>query len=160
MLEKCTRLWRKAHLEVKMWKNCSLRSTFLRAVCEWRAVCKWVLQSLLWSVLSRTCSSTNVLFRVIIAMVVLSTTCPSTCLFICCCILSLHWVIASGCVNGCAYVSSRFLWVTCVSLLISSAYVSVSILCVSSDRRCSRKWIRMISLYIYVASNVQWCSGG
>ena len=31
MLEKCTQLWRKAHLEVKMWKNCSLRGTFLRA---------------------------------------------------------------------------------------------------------------------------------
>ena len=58
--------------------------------------------------------------------------------FICCGILSLHSVIASGCVNGCAYVSSRFLWVTCVSLLISSAYVSVSMMCVSSDRRCSR----------------------
>ena len=57
---------------------------------------------------------------------------------ICCGFLSLHSVIASGCVNGCAYVSSRFLWVTCVSLLISSAYVSVSLLCVSSDRRCSR----------------------
>ena len=56
---------------------------------------------------------------------------------ICCGFLSLHSVIASGCVNGCAYVSSRFLWVTCVSLLISSAYVSVSLLCVSSDRRCS-----------------------
>ena len=52
--------------------------------------------------------------------------------------LSLHSVIASGCVNGCAYVSSRFLWVPCVSLLISSAYVSVSMMCVSSDRRCSR----------------------
>ena len=46
---------------------------------QWRGICKWVLQSLLWSVLPRTCSSTNVVFRVIIAMVVLSTTCPSTC---------------------------------------------------------------------------------
>ena len=36
------------------------------------------------------------------------------------------------------HLDSRFLWVTCVSLLISSAYVSVSMMCVSSDRRCSR----------------------
>ena len=34
MLKKCTRLWRKAHLEVKMLKNCSLRSTFWRSAVE------------------------------------------------------------------------------------------------------------------------------
>ena len=34
MLKKCTRLWRKAHLEVKMLKNCSLRSTFGRSDVE------------------------------------------------------------------------------------------------------------------------------
>ena len=31
MLKNCTPLWRKAHLEVKMFKNCSLRSTFGRS---------------------------------------------------------------------------------------------------------------------------------
>ena len=31
LLKKCMRLWRKAHLEVKMFKNCSLRSTFGRS---------------------------------------------------------------------------------------------------------------------------------
>ena len=30
MSKNCTPLWRKAHLEVKMFKNCSLRSTFWR----------------------------------------------------------------------------------------------------------------------------------
>ena len=58
---------------------------------QWRGICKWVLQSLLWSVLSRTCSSTNVVFRVIIAMVVLSTTCPSTCVY-----LLWHSIVAFG----------------------------------------------------------------
>ena len=42
-----------------------------------------------------------------------------------------HWL----CIR---VVSCRFLWVTCVSLLIASTYVSRSILCVSSDRRYSR----------------------
>ena len=34
MLKNCTRLWRKARSEVKMLKNCSLRSTFVRAYVE------------------------------------------------------------------------------------------------------------------------------
>ena len=41
-------------------------------------------------------------------------------------------------VNACAYVQCRFRWVTCVSLLTASAHVSLGILCVSSDRKCSR----------------------
>ena len=34
MSKNCTPLWRKAHLEVKMFKNCSLRSTFWRSDVE------------------------------------------------------------------------------------------------------------------------------
>ena len=34
MLKNCTPLWWKAHLEVKMFKNCSLRSTFWRSDVE------------------------------------------------------------------------------------------------------------------------------
>ena len=38
---------------------------------------------------------------------------------------------------ACAYVQCRFRSVTCVSLLTASAHVSLGILCVSSDRKCS-----------------------
>ena len=38
----------------------------------------------------------------------------------------------------CAYVQCRFHSATCVSLLTVSAHVSLSILCVASDRKCSR----------------------
>ena len=34
MSKNCTPLWRKAHLKVKMLKNCSLRSTFWRSAVE------------------------------------------------------------------------------------------------------------------------------
>ena len=34
MLKKCTRLWRKAHLEVKIFKTCGVQSTFGRADVE------------------------------------------------------------------------------------------------------------------------------
>ena len=34
MLNKCTPLWRKAHVEAKMFKNCSPRSTFRRSDVE------------------------------------------------------------------------------------------------------------------------------
>ena len=34
MLKKCTRLWRKAHLEVKIFKTCGVQSTFRRADVE------------------------------------------------------------------------------------------------------------------------------
>ena len=46
MLINCTPLWRKAHLEVKMFKNCSLRSTFGRSDVENQSVSKFVSQSI------------------------------------------------------------------------------------------------------------------
>ena len=50
MSKNCTPLWRKAHLKVKMLKNCSLRSTFWRSTVE----------KLLGAVAKRTFESQNV----------------------------------------------------------------------------------------------------
>ena len=118
MSNNCMPLWRKAHLAVKMLKNCSLcfRSR------QWRGVCKWVLQC--FGLYCRGHVPAQTFF---FESSLLWWYCPRHVLahvFICCGILSLHSVIASGCVNGCAYVSFF--------------QISVGNLCVSSDFKCLR----------------------